>query len=100
LAGKDPTDWMTVEIPRTNVIENIIQNKIKYTKALVDDLRVRPRPSPKNLRGKAKVEGRDHIWEFRSSVFREYKQDTDKLRFKCFEFDWENSKLPNLIKNK
>jgi len=61
-----------------------------------DDLLVKPRPPPKNphLRAKTKTP-----WDFYKSVFAPYKRDTNEILMKCFEFDWECSKIPKIIKD-
>ena len=42
----------------------------------------KPRPGPKHLGGRDKLKT---AWEFKSSVFRDYKPDTDPIRRQCFE---------------
>jgi len=57
-------------------------------------MKVKPRPSPKHL-GQRK-----HLktpWNFKNSVFRDYKADSAKLLNQCFEVDWNNSKLPKFL---
>jgi hypothetical protein len=86
---------MEVDIPQTNVIENIIQTKKVYSKQNIDDFLARPRPSPKMLGNKFKHKT---VWDFHLSIFRDYKPDNKALLLKCFDFDWENNKLETLIK--
>ena len=38
-------------------------------------------------------------WKYSLSVFRDYKPDTAKILEQCFEFDWENCKIPRLVKD-
>lgn len=39
-------------------------------------------------------------WEYKDSLWaKEWKLDDDQLMKNCFEKDWKNSKLSNLIKN-
>lgn len=38
-------------------------------------------------------------WSLSSSVFREYRFDDEELLSRCFEFDWEHTKLSKLIKD-
>lgn len=32
-------------------------------------------------------------------MFKDYKPDTVKILEQCFEFDWENCKIPRLVKD-
>lgn len=38
-------------------------------------------------------------WNFKNSVFAPYKPDDDYILNKCFEFDWNCSKIPSMLKN-
>ena len=39
-------------------------------------------------------------WNFKDSIwFKEWKLDNEQLLRNCFEKDWKNSKLMNLVKN-
>lgn len=55
-----------------------------------------PRPLPKNLTGREKLKT---PWDFSKSVFKDYKADTVNKLDECYEFDWESSKIPRIIKN-
>ena len=37
-------------------------------------------------------------WNFKNSVFAPYKPDNDAILNKCFEFDWQCSKIPTMLK--
>jgi hypothetical protein len=39
-------------------------------------------------------------WDFFKSVFKDYKPDTGALLMKCFEFDYSNTKISKLIRDK
>ena len=81
-------------MPFTNIIENLAQTKQVYSKEKILEMKVKPRPSPKDLGA------REHLktpWNFKNSVFRDYKPDNAALLNKCFEVDWENSKLPKFL---
>jgi hypothetical protein len=38
-------------------------------------------------------------WGIPISLFKDYKFDNDKLFNNCFEYDWENSRIPRLVKD-
>lgn len=40
------------------------------------------------------------IWSFEISLFKDYQVDTPQLLDNCFEFDWNNSKVKGVVKNK
>ena len=54
------------------------------------------RPPPKSL---AKLARLKTPWDFFKSVFKDYKPDTEALLINCFTIDWENSKIPKIIKD-
>lgn len=54
----------------------------KYTPKVLED----PIPKPK--------------WKQENSVFKKYRVDNTKILEECFEFDWDCSKVPVMIKNK
>jgi hypothetical protein len=59
-------------------------------------MKAKPRPAPRHLGDRDKVKT---AWDFKGSVFKDYKPDTDPIRRQCFEYDWKNCKLDGLIKN-
>jgi len=63
---------------------------------LLQEMQVLPRAPPKQLKGLARV---ITPWDFFSSVFSKYVPDTQKKLQKCFEKDWESTRLENLIKS-
>jgi len=69
---------------------------MNYSSNYQDQMMAKPRPSPKHLGGRDKLKT---AWEFKTSVFRDYKADTDPIRRQCFEQDWKSCKLEGLIKN-
>ena len=94
-------EWITT----ANIIKGIKQQTCLYTKESLSKLTWIPRPPPKSF------ERRDRIktpWDFFKSVFRgncihniviDYKLDTPALLNNWFEFDWEWSKIPKVIKD-
>jgi hypothetical protein len=82
-------------IPRTNLLANVTQTRALLTKTYLTNLSCIPRPEPKNLKGREKLKT---PWDFNKSVFKDYKPDNVQLLEQCFEFDWECSKIPRVIK--
>ncbi len=39
-----------------------------------------------------------HIWTFETSIFRDYARDNEAINKNCFETDWNNSKLPKILR--
>lgn len=89
-------DIKQLDVPHTNILQNIIQKKELISKTIIADMNCQPRPPPKSLKKNARLKT---PWDFFKSVFKDYKPDNDKIRAKCFEFDWECSKLPKIIKD-
>jgi hypothetical protein len=86
---------LKLKVPKTNIIENVIQTNELITKTYLTNMQCIPRPPPRNLKGREKVKT---PWDFSKSVFRDYKADNaDKLE-ECFEFDWSCSKIEKVIK--
>lgn len=46
-----------------------------------------------------KIEYERIPWNLGISIFQSYFPETEELKTECFEFDWLNTKLPNLIKD-
>jgi hypothetical protein len=38
-------------------------------------------------------------WNYNTSVFKDYKPDVPRILDQCFERDWENCKIPRLVKD-
>ena len=38
-------------------------------------------------------------WNFENSIFKVFKFENDELLSKCFEFDYNQTKIPKLTKN-
>jgi hypothetical protein len=85
-----------IEVPGTNIIENIIQTRDVITSAFLEDLTVIPRPLPKKIKG---LRREKTPWDVRRSVFKDYVPDNDMILAKCFEFDWNSSKISKIIKD-
>ncbi|CAI2375065.1 unnamed protein product [Moneuplotes crassus] len=90
------TTELFMDVPETNILENIMISNSPITETLIESMSCIPRPPPKVLPGREKLKT---PWDFFKSVFREYKRDTPALLNKCFEFDWEMCKIPRIIKN-
>lgn len=55
---------------------------------------IRPPPRFMPERGKVRIP-----WDFKKSVFATYQPDTEALLQRCFEFDFDSSKIPKIIKD-
>lgn len=86
---------MHINIPKLNFHENNRPSKSLITEEFLNRLSVKPRPNPKippqRLRPKTP-------WDFSKSIFAPYRQDTAEIIDKCFETDWETSRIPKVIK--
>ena len=74
-------------------MRNIIEKQDYITDYYLANMECVPRPMPD-----------DEIdvilpWNFANSVFAPYKPDNDALLNKCFEFDWEHSKIKSMVKD-
>jgi len=87
---------LQLKVPKTNIIENVVQTSVVLTKTYLTNMACVPRPLPKNLTGREKLKT---PWDFSKSVFKDYKADNVNRLDECFEFDWECSKIPRIIKN-
>lgn len=85
-----------ITVPKTNILENIIQNNELITKTYLTDMKCIPRPPPKLMAGKTRLKT---PWDFFKSVFRTYIPDDKKLLNGCFEIDWDNTKIQKVVKN-
>lgn len=63
------------------------------------DLHMEHRAKPRPAVRKRNSEEEKATWSLPISVFREYKFEDEDLLSRCFEFDWEHSKLPKLLKD-
>ena len=43
--------------------------------------------------------GKQSSWRIETSIFSNYRPNTDALVQQCFEFDFESSKIPRLVKD-
>jgi hypothetical protein len=85
-----------IEIPGTNILENLIQSRDLITATYLEDMSVLPRPPPKKIKG---LKREKTPWDFKKSVFKDYIPDNELIVAKCFEFDWSNCKIPKVIKD-
>jgi hypothetical protein len=56
-----------------------------------------PRPAPKLYSPTVVTQKR--IWGIPISIFKDYRFDNDHTFNQCFEFDWERTKIPKLVKD-
>jgi len=85
-----------IEVPGTNIIENLIQTKTIINQTFIEDLTILPRPPPKKI----KLLKREKTpWDFKKSVFKDYVPDNEEILAKCFETDWTNSKIMKVVKD-
>ena len=99
---------LKLKVPKTNIIENVVQNSELITKTYLTNMTCIPRPPPKNhyinrlqillknLKGREKIKT---PWDFNKSVFKDYKADNADKLAECFEFDWSCSKIEKIIKS-
>ena len=88
-------DLLKLEVPKTNIIENIIQNREPITETYLTSMRVIPRPPPVILKGRMKLKT---PWDILKSVFKAYKPDNQRIVDDCFEVDWANTKCEKILK--
>jgi len=55
-----------------------------------------PRPPPKKIKG---LRREKTPWDFKKSVFKDYIPDNEIILSRCFEYDWNNSKIPKIVKD-
>jgi hypothetical protein len=90
------TDTENMTVPKTNILENIIQTNMLITKTYLTNMKCFPRPPPKNMANKIRLKT---PWDFFKSVFSTYKPDDKKILNGCFEFDWDSTKIEKVVKN-
>lgn len=71
----------SMDVPRMNYIENVLQTRQIVTKTLLTNMTCIPRPPPKFLKP---VERLKTPWDFFQSVFKDYRPDNEVLLAKCF----------------
>ena len=49
------------------------------------NINILPRPEPKFIKG---LERPKTPWDFKKSMFKDYKFDTKHILAECFEYDW------------
>eukprot|EP00347_Sterkiella_histriomuscorum_P005610 403355936 len=84
-----------IDVPATNIIENIAQNRTILEGDTLDRMVGKPRLA-KSLVQRDKVKT---PWDFFKSVFKDYKADNPLLLNNCFEHDWSCTKLEKIIKD-
>lgn len=62
----------------------------------LEDLQCLPRPPPKKISG---LKREKTPWDFKKSVFKDYIPDNEVILSRCFEYDWNNSKISKIIKD-
>jgi len=65
-------DFLTIEIPMTNIIKNIIQTKMLYSAEIVSKMKAAPRMVAGEIGNR---KGMKTPWKFSLSVFKDYKSD-------------------------
>ena len=85
-----------IDVPNSDIVENIIQTREVITSTYLEDLSVLPRPPVKTVAGILRLKT---PWDFNKSVFRDYVYDNDAILARCFEYDWSNSKIPKIVKD-
>lgn len=83
-------------MPKTNIIDNIVQTRQLVTKTYLSSMQCIPRPPPKQVPRKRRART---PWTVPKSIFASYKPDTEGLLGKCFENDWGRCKIPKIVKD-
>ena len=91
---KETEEWDKINVPKTNVIENIIQKDQLITHTYLTNLKAIPRPKRRKQKPRPKSP-----WDVSKSVFKTYMDDTPYLLSQWFEFDWSWSKITKFIKD-
>lgn len=95
-ANLDIHDNLIVNIPKLNYHESSYLKKSLINEEFLQKMAVKPRPEPKfpiqRIRPKTP-------WDFNKSIFASYRSDTKDLLNRCFDIDWDNSKIAKILKN-
>eukprot|EP00347_Sterkiella_histriomuscorum_P006493 403352557 len=91
-------DEQEVEVPRTNIIEGIIQKQDFLTAKKIKYLGCKPRET-RNKRDIEKLQKFNQWKRVNSYFFKNYFIDSEQTLTKCFEFDWQCGKIPKLVKD-
>ncbi|CAI2363827.1 unnamed protein product [Moneuplotes crassus] len=83
---------------RVNISPIGPQNTVKIDLDYLDSIYCRPRP-PIYVPKEPEKPAPTPTWEQEKSVFKKYRVDNTKLLGKCFEFDWNCSKIENMIRD-
>ena len=96
IADLDVHDDILISIPKLNYIEVANSGRSLITEEFLNQMSVKPRPDPKYppIRIRPKTP-----WDFNKSIFAAYKSDTPDFLNQWFEIDWENSKIPKVVKD-
>ena len=84
-----------IEVPRTNMVENIAKNDRLIDSTYFTDTTTYPRPTKISIDNKVEKDE----WNKNKSVFRNFHTDTPSLLKKCFEEDYANSNISRIIKD-
>ena len=71
---RDADEFDKITVPKTNIIENIIQSDQLITQTYLTNLKAIPRPKRRGQRPRPKSP-----WNISKSVFRNYQDDTEIL---------------------
>lgn len=85
-----------IVVPKTNIIDNIVQTKQLITKTYLTSMKCIPRPPPKVI---PRLHREKTPWSLPRSLFANYKVDDENLLTRCFENDWSRCKIPRIVKN-
>ncbi|KAL4486412.1 hypothetical protein ABPG72_007198 [Tetrahymena utriculariae] len=62
----------------------------------IPQIKLRPRMQ---LQGREQLQLAAQMWDFQQSLFKDFRLEDESLMKKCFEFDWECSKINQLIRD-
>ncbi|KAL4450444.1 hypothetical protein ABPG74_019342, partial [Tetrahymena malaccensis] len=62
----------------------------------IPQIKLRPRIQ---LQGREQLQLAAQMWDFQQSLFKDFRMEDESLMKKCFEFDWECSKINQLIRD-
>ena len=82
---------------RVNVSPPGSQNRMQIDLGYLDKISCKPRPNIYEPKVFIEPEPKPQ-WTQENSVFKKYMVDNTKIFEKCFDYDWECSRIPNMIK--
>ena len=92
----DIYDDLIVKIPKLNYTKALLDKKSLITEEFLDKMTVKPRPEPKQPPKRIKPKT---PWDFTKSIFAPYRIDNEEILANCFDIDWNDSKIPKILKN-